>query len=452
MLVLLSASVNTAMSTCFQLQCHSDNTVYAFMVENPNGSNVLHQDLEQIHEDDLEAMDLKCWDTLPGSTKHQEARKVSFDWSDMVEEQVQTNMTLMAFSDSEPRIVNTTRSYRTPVNTVRPRVVNTSRPNRTSVNAARANGFNAVKPSACWVLRPIKPNSASITLNRYNYIDAHGRFNRCSRHMTGNIAYLSDFKQFDGGYVAFGGDKKVIKREYSVARILLSKMVVAEMVGIGTLIEAARHGFVVVIASYKTPYELFRVKAFRGISILRTKRVEENLHIGFLENKPMIEGTGPQWLFDIDSLTQSMNYVPVTAGTVSNDSADGLNNENAEQERFADDSSSKDVINVGQQVNTARLDVNNGSLKLNVVGPSVSTASPNEEDSTEEEPEVDLGNITNSYIVEAMQEELLQFKLQQVWKLVDLPNGKRDIGTKWVFRNKKDEKGIVIRNKERLVA
>ncbi|GJU72926.1 putative ribonuclease H-like domain-containing protein [Tanacetum coccineum] len=37
----------------------SDNIVYAFMVENPNGSNVLHQDLEQIHENDLEAMDLK---------------------------------------------------------------------------------------------------------------------------------------------------------------------------------------------------------------------------------------------------------------------------------------------------------------------------------------------------------------------------------------------------------
>ncbi|GJY49895.1 putative ribonuclease H-like domain-containing protein [Tanacetum coccineum] len=43
-------------------------------------------------------------------------------------------------------------------------------------------------------------------------------------------------------------------------------------------------------------------------------------------------------------------------------------------------------------------------------------------------------------------------KLQQVWKLVDLPNGKRAIGTKWVFRNKKDERGIVIRNKARLVA
>ncbi|GJW28222.1 putative ribonuclease H-like domain-containing protein [Tanacetum coccineum] len=51
-----------------------------------------------------------------------------------------------------------------------------------------------------------------------------------------------------------------------------------------------------------------------------------------------------------------------------------------------------------------------------------------------------------------MQEELLQFKLQEVWTLVDLPNGKRAIGTKWVFRNKKDERGIVIKNKARLVA
>ncbi|GJX48967.1 putative ribonuclease H-like domain-containing protein [Tanacetum coccineum] len=54
--------------------------------------------------------------------------------------------------------------------------------------------------------------------------------------------------------------------------------------------------------------------------------------------------------------------------------------------------------------------------------------------------------------IEAMQEELLQFKLQEVWTLVDLPNGKRAIGSKWVFRNKKDERGIVIRNKARLVA
>nr|GFD03772.1 putative ribonuclease H-like domain-containing protein [Tanacetum cinerariifolium] len=54
--------------------------------------------------------------------------------------------------------------------------------------------------------------------------------------------------------------------------------------------------------------------------------------------------------------------------------------------------------------------------------------------------------------IEAMKEELLQFKMQKVWILVDLPCGKREIGTKWVYRNKKDERGIVIKNKERLVA
>nr|GEV47066.1 ribonuclease H-like domain, reverse transcriptase, RNA-dependent DNA polymerase [Tanacetum cinerariifolium] len=54
--------------------------------------------------------------------------------------------------------------------------------------------------------------------------------------------------------------------------------------------------------------------------------------------------------------------------------------------------------------------------------------------------------------IEAMQEELLQFKMQKVWILVDLPYRKRAIGTKWVCRNKKDKRGIVIRNKARLVA
>ncbi|GJS93172.1 putative ribonuclease H-like domain-containing protein [Tanacetum coccineum] len=298
-------------------------------------------------------------------------------------------------------------------------------------------------------------------------------------------------------------------------------------------------------------------KAFRVYNT-RTRRVEENLHIGFLENKPMMEGNGPKWLFDIDSLTQSMNYVPVSAGTIINESAgtqEDLNadNENDAKDKSDDDSSPKEVNAAEQHVDTASPDVTTGSFKLNVVGPSVNTASLYDQDSPkdmftigashtleathveffsdEDEPEVDLGNITNSYTVpttpntrihkdhpienvigdvkssvqtrrmtkptseqgflsavyeqkthdtlntclyacflsqieptsiakalsdsswvEAMQEELLQFKLQQVWILVDLPIGKRAIGTKWVFRNKKDERGIVIRNKVRLVA
>ena len=54
--------------------------------------------------------------------------------------------------------------------------------------------------------------------------------------------------------------------------------------------------------------------------------------------------------------------------------------------------------------------------------------------------------------VDAMQEELQQFERNKVWTLVPLPKEKIAIGCKWVFRNKKDEDGIVIRNKARLVA
>ncbi|GJW65868.1 copia protein [Tanacetum coccineum] len=71
---------------------------------------------------------------------------------------------------------------------------------------------------------------------------------------------------------------------------------------------------------------------------------------------------------------------------------------------------------------------------------------------SQEEPKKVIYALRDPSWIDAFQEELLQFKLQEVWSLVDLPNGKRAIGSKWVFRNKKDERGILIRNKERLVA
>ncbi|GKB32732.1 putative ribonuclease H-like domain-containing protein, partial [Tanacetum coccineum] len=374
--------------------------------------------------------------------------------------------------------------------------------------------------------------------------------------------------------------EKGIKREYSVARTPQQNGVAERRNR--TLIEAARTMVLIVKPHNKTPYELFRgfkpalsfmrpfgchvtilntldslgkfdgksdegffvgysrsSKAFKVYNT-RTRKVEENLHIGFLENKPMIEGNGPKWLFDIDYLTQSMNYVPVSIGTTSNESADtsyfdssttdddkgepksvdddpkqvsdGLLNEFDDKEG---DSSSKEDNTAGQQLNTASPEVNTGSPEVNVVDPIVNTASPIdmlganhqlkathvEFVSDEDEPKVELGNIPNSYAVpttpytrihkdhllrillviysplyrqedllqnkepnmvtkalsdpawvEAMQEELLQFKLQKVWILVDLLKGKRPIGLKWIFKNKSDERGIVIRNKARLVA
>ncbi|GJX61639.1 putative ribonuclease H-like domain-containing protein [Tanacetum coccineum] len=94
------------------------------------------------------------------------------------------------------RTVNTAhpKSTAKAVNTPRPKTVNTARPHSAVVNAVRVNQENVVKASACWG----KPQQDDI-----GFIDSG-----CSRHMTGNIAYLSDFKEFDRGYV---GDEAIHK-------------------------------------------------------------------------------------------------------------------------------------------------------------------------------------------------------------------------------------------------
>nr|GEY86013.1 hypothetical protein [Tanacetum cinerariifolium] len=71
-------------------------------------------------------------------------------------------------------------------------------------------------------------------------------------------------------------------------------------------------------------------KAFRVFNS-RTRIIQETLHVNFLENKPNVVGTGPTWLFDIDSLTRTMNYQPVTAGTQTNSSEGFQNKFDAEE-------------------------------------------------------------------------------------------------------------------------
>nr|XP_011459700.1 PREDICTED: uncharacterized protein LOC105350050 [Fragaria vesca subsp. vesca] len=60
--------------------------------------------------------------------------------------------------------------------------------------------------------------------------------------------------------------------------------------------------------------------------------------------------------------------------------------------------------------------------------------------------------LTDDDWIKAMQEELLQFTRNQVWDLVPRPTAGNVVGTKWIYRNKSDEHGNVIRNKARLVA
>ena len=68
------------------------------------------------------------------------------------------------------------------------------------------------------------------------------------------------------------------------------------------------------------------------------------------------------------------------------------------------------------------------------------------------EPKTVQEALNDSNWISAMQEELNQFTRNDVWNLVPKTSGMNVIGTKWVFRNKMDEQGIIVRNKARLVA
>nr|GEY22308.1 hypothetical protein [Tanacetum cinerariifolium] len=159
----------------------------------------------------------------------------------------------------------------------------------------------------------------------------------------------------------------------------------------------------------KTPYHLGKFDAkgdkcyFIGYSMYskafrvfnkRTNRVEENLHVDFLENKLIKKGVGPNWLFDIDTLTNSMNYVPVVVTGTSSTNLSG----NAQD--------------------TCNADAPESSGNFNPTATSTN-------------PPADHGDIKSGIC-------------NSHWV--------RPIGTKRVLKNKKDERGIVIKNKARLVA
>nr|GEV17763.1 hypothetical protein [Tanacetum cinerariifolium] len=200
------------------------------------------------------------------------------------------------------------------------------------------------KPKTKFIDHVSKHNSALITLKKFDYIDAQGRSksvmawvpkktdflttcagqstngftgkrminNRCSRYMTWNMSYLTDYKEIDGGYVTFGGNPKEGK--------ITGKCTIRTGKFDGKLDE----GFFV-------GYSL-NIKAFKVFNT-RTRIVEENLHIRFNENTPNVVGSRPDWLFDIDALTRTMNYELIVGGTQSNDFAGTKANDNAGQAR-----------------------------------------------------------------------------------------------------------------------
>nr|GFB91411.1 retrovirus-related Pol polyprotein from transposon TNT 1-94 [Tanacetum cinerariifolium] len=165
-------------------------------------------------------------------------------------------------------------------------------------------------------------------------------------------------------------------------------------------------------------------KAFRVFN-KRNRRVEENLHIEFLENKAIGKGVGPSWLFDIDSLTKSMNNVPVDADT---NSTNFLGTKDAANQEVKKDVSSLRYIALPNWAHDALLesssskphDESSTKVPEGNGNPNSTTFSSNPpadqiETLTVESPIPTVSDALQDLSwVEAMQEELLQFKIQKV--------------------------------------
>nr|GFB13361.1 hypothetical protein [Tanacetum cinerariifolium] len=251
-------------------------------------------------------------------------------------------------------------------------------------------------------------------------------------------------------------------------------------------------------------------KAFRVFN-KRTRRVEKNLHVKFLENKAFEKGAGPNWLFDIDSLTKSMNYVPVDAGT---NSTNLLGTKDAASQEVKKDVSSLRYIALLNWVHDALLESSSSkpqddcstdvpessgnsnlaatstnpladqleTLTVEIPIPTVSLTVPTACLNDSLEPSNILGVTTNLLDSDGVEADVTNMETNiiasptpilrihkdhpksQIIGHVDTPIQTRNkskevgeqrvrpIGTKWVLKNKKDERGIVIRNKARLVA
>nr|GEW90747.1 putative ribonuclease H-like domain-containing protein [Tanacetum cinerariifolium] len=168
--------------------------------------------------------------------------------------------------------------------------------------------------------------------------------------------------------------------------------------------------------------------AFR-VNNTNTRKVEKNLHITFLENKPMIAGGGPEWLFDIDALSKSMNYalVPVV-NTATPTNADYLS------DPLMSDLEDTGIFNdaYDDRDEGAEADYNNLETVISV------SPIPSTRIHKDYPKEQIIGEVKSAVQTRKMAKQN--------------EAGKRAIGTKWVYRNKRDQQGIVVRNKARLVA
>ncbi|GKE35132.1 putative ribonuclease H-like domain-containing protein, partial [Tanacetum coccineum] len=234
-------------------------------------------------------------------------------------------------------------------------------------------------------------------------------------------------------------------------------------------------------------------KAFRVFNS-RTRIVEENLHIRFSESTPNVVGSGPDWLFDIDALTRIITYEPFVAGTQFNgftanppysqdpksshddgsksSSDDGKKvDKNPRKDSECKDQEKEDNVNNANNVNIVSLTINaTGRNEVNVVGGKTSIELPfdpnipafedynifdfsrNDED---DGAMADMNNLDTTIQVSPNptkrihKDHPLDQAIGNLQSAIQIRMMSKNLDT---HGNKKDERGIVIRNKARLVA
>nr|GEV20294.1 retrovirus-related Pol polyprotein from transposon TNT 1-94 [Tanacetum cinerariifolium] len=325
-----------------------------------------------------------------------------------------------------------------------------------------------------WIFLLATKNETTCILKKFiteieNLVDKKVKIIRCNNRTEFKNSVMNDFCAMKG-----------IRREISVARTPQQNSIAKRRNM--TLIKAARtmlvdsklpttfwaeaintvcyvHNKVLVVKPRnKTLYELFRGRT-PALSFMRPFGCHVTIlntldHLGKLNGK-----------------SNNGFFVGYDAGKKNDD---GVSKESRinDQERF--ENSTQDFNTIGPSINTISTNVNTGSLNINTVGPSVTTAALEATHvdlfGDEIESGVQIRRLTKtineqgfiSIVYDGKSHEdlhtcqfacfLSQEEHKKVWTLVDLPYGKRAIGTKWIYINKKDERGIVVRNAARLVA
>ncbi|GJS14583.1 putative ribonuclease H-like domain-containing protein [Tanacetum coccineum] len=240
------------------------------------------------------------------------------------------------------------------------------------------------------------------------------------------------------------------------------------------------------------------VKLYRVYN-LSNKKIEETLNLRYMEDKPNVQGLGHEWYFDLDYLTDSLGYTRFKsnqpAGTQDTNTHAGTHDDSDSEcdeqvivvpsfpsNHFSGPKSGgiHIILLLEFSESTSRLldliigdiyftvtDMGVGHLKKSKFGESALAGYVHDQQRNNHtdylhclfacflsqlEPSSVAQALNDPDWVEAMQEEMQQFVNQDVWKLVPLPEGKTAIRTKWILKNKRDARGIVVRNKARLVA